>query len=253
LARSATAGERSSEEGRKDEAWLKETAGGEEFAASDADGGGEGEATAAEAAKGWWGWTRRWSVGDSDEKPAALAAASASGGADDGEGCGDDDDDDAYIFQSEEEEERGEEQGEDGLVPFLERVPLPPWLRYHVDRAWGGRGDGGEGEEDRLIREAAGESRGADVGGAERDEVAGAPLLAVAADANPDDADADAEEVSEGGVTTRSVRAAVAGANATDATVHDGSGSVSKTGRLGAIHEDVDSAPRRTSKARPIA
>lgn len=63
----------------------------------------------------WWSWTKRWAVGDSDEDE-------------------DEDERDPSSDSIRAVLEAKEEEGE--AVPFLERVPLPPWLKFQVDRVW---------------------------------------------------------------------------------------------------------------------
>ena len=63
----------------------------------------------------WWSWTKRWAVGDSDEDE-------------------DEDERDPSSDSIRAVLEAKEEEGE--AVPFLERVPLPPWLKFPVDRVW---------------------------------------------------------------------------------------------------------------------
>uniref|UniRef100_A0A6U0NUM9 Fungal lipase-type domain-containing protein n=1 Tax=Micromonas pusilla TaxID=38833 RepID=A0A6U0NUM9_MICPS len=63
----------------------------------------------------WWSWTKRWAVGDSDEDEDEEERDPSS---------------DSIRAVREAEEEEGE------AVPFLERVPLPPWLKFQVDRVW---------------------------------------------------------------------------------------------------------------------
>lgn len=63
----------------------------------------------------WWSWTKRWAVGDSDEEE-------------------DDEERDRTTDSMRVVREAKEDEGEP--VPFLERVPLPPWLKFQVDRVW---------------------------------------------------------------------------------------------------------------------
>ena len=81
----------------------------------DATGRGSNDEDGEKKSDEWWSWTKRWAVGDSDEDEDEEERDPSS---------------DSIRAVREAKEDEGE------AVPFLERVPLPPWLKFQVDRVW---------------------------------------------------------------------------------------------------------------------
>ena len=114
--------------------------------------------------EGWWAWTRRWAVGDSDESDEESLPTPRA--------------DEQPPAASSSSLSRADASSEDAVAAdaeraFLERVPLPPWLRYQVDRVVFGAKAGEEEGEDRGGTRPGDPTSVAGDGGEEGDEAPG--------------------------------------------------------------------------------
>jgi hypothetical protein len=113
--------------------------------------------------EGWWAWTRRWAVGDSDESDEESLPTPRA---------------DEQPPAASSSFSRADASSEDAVAAdaeraFLERVPLPPWLRYQVDRVVFGAKAGEEEGEDRGGTRPGDPTSVAGDGGEEGDEAPG--------------------------------------------------------------------------------
>ena len=113
--------------------------------------------------EGWWAWTRRWAVGDSDESDEESLPTPRA----------DEQPPAASLSFSRADASSEDAVAADAERAFLERVPLPPWLRYQVDRVVFGAKAGEEEGEDRGGTRPGDSTSVAGDGGEEGDEAPG--------------------------------------------------------------------------------